>query len=96
MPIGVGTSLAVLSWAQEEEEINPGEITYGLIPWCNWEEGGVQCVDDIHWEGLGSGRRRACLLVGRELSDHMKSKISHTVVPGAVGPHGGKDLVYGA
>ena len=91
--LGVGRgALAVFSWAQEEEEGNPGEITDYLLPWCTWVERGVQSVHDVHWEGLDPGRRGVCLLIGSKLPAHTKVELAHPVVPRVVAPHGGKDL----
>ena len=90
--LGVCTDFAVLSWVKEEEEGEPYDIVDVLMPWCTWEEGGVQGVNDVHWEGLDPGRRGVCLLIGSKLPAHTKVELAHPVVPRVVAPHGGKDL----
>ena len=63
---------------------------------CYWAEGVVQGVVNVHGEGSDTGRRRVCLLVGRELSAQTKVELDHPVFPGVVGPHRGKYFSNGA
>ena len=85
---GVGTALAVFAWAEEEEEVNLGEISDGDNSCCCSLSGGVQGLDKSYREGMHSYWRKILFLVGCQILSQAKIDISHLVVLWVVGPHG--------
>ena len=89
---GVGATLAVFAWPEEEEEGDPGEIADGNVS-CSGSLGGVvQGLYNADMEGSYSCWREILLLIGRQLASQPKVKLTHVIVPGVVGPHGCEDL----
>ena len=80
-------SSELFSRSQEEEEGNPGEISYGELIGCHDLGGFVEGLDDAYWEGVDSYRRRFRLSVGSELSSQEKVELYKSVVPRVVGTH---------
>ena len=85
---GVGTALAVFSWAEEKEEGDPGEIADGNIYWCGSLVGGAQGLDNADREGPHYCWRGILFLVGSQLASQAKIELSHSIVYGVVAPHG--------
>ena len=84
---GVGTILAVFTWAEEEEEGDQYEIDDGNISCGSSLGGGVQGLDSADREGSNSCWRRIFFLVGRQMASQTKVKLPHAVVLRVVGTY---------
>ena len=85
---GVGTAPTVFSWPDEEDESDPGQISYYLLAVGAALIDGVQGLQDRDRDGADSRRWRILFGVCGELMDQPKVEIDQLVVPGVVFPHG--------
>ena len=80
--------LCSITWAEEEEEGDTGEIADGDISLCGSLGGGVYGLDNADKEGPHYRWRRILLLIGRQLASQAKVELPHKVLSWVVGPHG--------
>ena len=88
----VGSSLAIFSRTEEEEESDPGEVADGLLTVGVGLVGLLEGLEDGDCNGTELGRNRVLFHVGCKLSSQEKSDLAQLVVLGVVVPHGCEDL----
>ena len=84
---GISFALVVFSRTEEEEESDPGKVADGLLIGGSAMIGGVQDAEVVDGYGEEYFRRRAFLIVDRELLSHPKVDFPQPVVMWVVGSH---------
>ena len=93
---GICAALAVSPRPEEEEAIDPGEVTDGNVPWGGILGDSARGLDGVDWDRPQSGWRINLLLIERQMASRITVKFSHVFVTGVVAPHGCEDLTNGA
>ena len=93
--VGVVVPPEVLSWYEEKEESNPGQVAHFLLELCPPLTGSVKVLEEGtgYWED--SGRWRVLLRVICKLSSQENVHISQLVVPRVAVPHSYKYFLGG-
>ena len=89
---GIGTPSKMVSWAEEEEEVNPVEVTNGLVFICDSMIRYFKGLEYRDWDWSDPVRRRVLICVYCEMLSQAIVKFAHIVVPGFVGGQGYKYL----
>ena len=93
---GICAALAVSPRPEEEEAIDPGEVTDGNVPWGGILGDSARGLDGVDWDRPQSGWRINLLLIERQLESQIKVDFSHAFVTGVLAPHECEDFTNGA